>query len=280
MKALVTGAKGFVGRHMHRTLEDAGYWVDRVDLITGDNVFRWIPTCIRKYDLIVHAAAKGPNRKAIDTQPINFSYNTALDATMFEWAMRTRQPRFVYLSSSAVYTPQIQPHVEKPAYLMIPPDTYGMTKRHGELLAEDAQSTGMLVTVVRPFSGYGEDQSTEFPFRMFVERAKAKERPFTVWGNAEQLRDWIHIDDICAGIMALVEAEVGATTPINLCTGRSHTMKQLAIMCMREAGYESTIHVDHEAPMGVYCRRGDATKLQQFYTPKITLEEGVARAFR
>src|SRR5262245_26441665 len=186
-------------------------------------MLRWLPTCIRRYDLVIHAAARGPNRRAIDTQPSNFAYNTLLDATMFEWFMRTDQRHLVYISSCAVYTPNIG-MMSEDGDTFSPFDTYGQTKAHGERLAAAAIDAGQNVTVVRPFSGYGEDQSVDFPFRAFVERAKRKEDPFTIWGNAQQVRDWIHVDDIVNGTLALVEHGKGVLPPMNLCTGRRVSM--------------------------------------------------------
>lgn len=297
-KALITGCKGFVGRHFSMALSRDDWSVTGVDVtfpelghMGGRGMVNFIDDAYDEYfDLVVHAAAAGPNRKAIDTQAANFPYNVSLDATLFHWVMRMKTPpRVVYFSSSAVYSPANEsgylhgslPYVEREGTIAEPFDSYGLTKRFGERMAEAAHDAGVPVTVVRPFSGYGEDQSEDFPFRAFVERAKRRENPFVIWGNMHQIRDFIHIDDIVAGTLALVEAEV--RRPVNLCTGVGTTMFELAQRVTTHAGgwatYRPTFHVDENAPLGVMYRVGDPTLLRQYYEPKITIEEGVRRAF-
>ena len=53
----------------------------------------------------------------------------------------------------------------------------------------------------RPFSGYGEDQSFDYPFPSLIRRVLNKEAPITIWGSGDQCRDFIHIDDIVEAVM-------------------------------------------------------------------------------
>lgn len=292
-RALVTGSAGFVGRHMRQRLLDDGFEVTGVDIAHSLDAMQYVRETGRLFDIVVHAAAAGPNRAAIDGEPLNFPYNVKLDATMIEWAARTRQRHFVYLSSSAVY----------PAYMQIdsaneydrrlvetdvdnimeePADTYGFTKLVGERMIEAACAYGLNATVVRPFSGYGTDQSEDFPFRAFIERARRKEQPFKIWGSANQIRDFIHIDDIVEAIMRLVED--GATLPVNLCTGQGTSMMEFAQRVWRAAHPDRLedfeTEVDTDAPLGVHYRVGNPDRLHLHYVPKISLEEGIARALK
>jgi nucleoside-diphosphate-sugar epimerase len=159
-----------------------------------------------------------------------------------------------------------------------PADVYGWTKLTGEQLAQQANTTGMIVHVVRPFSGYGEDQSLNFPFRAFVERALNRENPFTIWGDSSQVRDWIHIDDVVQGILQIVEDDV--RVPVNLCTGVGTSMYQLAMKMCEYLGATPEIKVDRDAPLGVHYRVGDPTRFHRHYVPRITIDEGVRRALR
>lgn len=301
--ALVTGSYGFVGRHMCKHLDDLGwdvYTLDPADpqfhhgavvLSHGGDFSQFVNYSSKVFDLVVHAAAAAPHRRAIDEQKANFPYNVMLDAAMFNWAITTKQKHVVYLSSSAVYSDELHhptlggsvadgmqfPFTEDMGFLHEPFDVYGQTKRIGERMAQQALWAGVPVTIVRPFSGYGEDQSEDFPFRAFIERARRRENPFTIWGDAGQVRDWIHIDDIVRGIMALVEARV--TAPVNLCTGIETSMHDLARMIVEKIPeYEPKALVDANAPMGVRYRVGDPTLLNAFYTPTVTIEEGIKRA--
>jgi nucleoside-diphosphate-sugar epimerase len=282
-KALITGHAGFVGRHMLSRLADDGWDVTGIDAQHGLDAMHYVRETGREFDLVIHAAAAGPNRRAIDTQPEHFAYNVKLDASMIEWAARTRQRHFVYLSSSAVYPAWMQ---EVPTKLQErdtdsvdePADTYGFTKLVGERLMMTAIANGLDGTIVRPFSGYGTDQSEDFPFRAFIERARRRDDPFKIWGSAEQVRDFIHIDDICDAIVKLIAD--GMQKPVNLCTGRPTSMGELARMITNSAGYEPDLDVDRDAPLGVFYRVGNTDRLHMHYTPKITLEEGIARALK
>jgi nucleoside-diphosphate-sugar epimerase len=136
--------------------------------------------------------------------------------------------------------------------------------------------------VVRPFSGYGSDQSLDFPFAAFINRALNREDPFKIWGSGTQTRDWIHIDDIVAGIMSLADAK--ATQPVNLCTGIATTFRELAALIFTKVewagGYDPKLNCDSSEPAGADYRVGDPMLFHEFYTPKITLAEGVQRALR
>jgi len=291
--AFITGVAGFVGRHMERQLEDDGWHIYGCDIEHGSGDFLTAMDLFddMTFDLIVHAAAAGPNRRAIDAEPANFPYNVILDAALFEWAIRTKQRHVVYLSSSAVYSNELRhptlggdvtstrfAFTEDMGFRHDAYDSYGETKRMGERMAVRAREAGVAVTVVRPFSGYGEDQSEDFPFGAFVGRALRGENPFTIWGSAYQVRDFIHIDDVCQAIMKIVES--GTTLPVNICTGRPTTMLELAKLVCREAGYVPAFQVDKKAPLGVNYRVGDPTRLQLHHVPTITLEEGVRRAVK
>ena len=65
----------------------------------------------------------------------------------------------------------------------------------------------------------------------------------------------------------------------NLCTGRATSFIELAELAMMQAGYLAEIRTNPKAPVGVAYRVGDPKKMLSFYEPKISLEEGIARAF-
>jgi nucleoside-diphosphate-sugar epimerase len=304
--ALVTGSAGFLGRHFVRQLQQQGYVVAQIDVAdarpddgrTGQHghvirdaleLFSPRGFPIGHDDLVIHCAAVSPHRSAIDGTPLTVGAgNLELDAAMFQWAARTKPGRVVYISSSAAYPKQGQLAKNHwaldEAYIDLehsqgdPDAIYGWVKLTGERLAEAYQAQGGAVTVVRPFSGYGEDQSTDFPFGAFVARAQRREDPFVVWGDGTQVRDWVHVDDVVAGTLAA--AGQGADGPLNICTGVGTSMRELAELVCREAGYSPRLEFRPDAPVGVAYRVGDPAKLHEIYTPKVTLEEGVRRAVR
>jgi nucleoside-diphosphate-sugar epimerase len=200
----------------------------------------------------------------------------------------------VYFSSAAAYPTWLQnSSLALPSrlfesdcyagdYTGTPDESYGWAKLTGELMADRVRKAGVPVTVVRPFSMYDFDQDDCYPFSQFVQRAVRHDNPFDVWGDGTQVRDWIHIDDAVAAVLALVDAEVDG--PVNLCTGVGTSMDDLAARAMDAADaeyggnvYERIRHLT-DKPVGVSYRVGSSTLLNRYYTPTITVAEGMRRA--
>lgn len=290
MRALVTGHAGFVGGHMIDELDRRGYATAGIDITCGGDAVDYFRSRAANthWDLVVHAAASAPHRAAIDGEAEHFAINLQLDAAMFDWAVRTGQGRVLYLSSSAAYPLYLQaggvprePMTERQIDLEAveePDSNYGWTKLTGERMAAAARRTGVPVTVVRPFSGYGEDQSEDFPFRAILERVRRREDPLTIWGDGTQVRDWIHIDDVVAGALAVVES--GTEEPVNLCTGVGTSMRELGRIACEQVGYDPWVQLLHDKPAGVAYRVGNPARLHEFYLPRISLAEGIERALR
>jgi nucleoside-diphosphate-sugar epimerase len=134
------------------------------------------------------------------------------------------------------------------------------------------------VHVFRPFSGYGSDQSSDYPFGAFIDRALSRQDPFEVWGDGEQVRDWIHVDDIVRAVFAGIDQDFRG--PVNLCTGRPMSFNELARIVTEAAGYEPAIKHLPAAPQGVRYRVGDSALMRTIYQPTVSLEEGVQRALK
>lgn len=302
--ALVTGAAGFIGRHFAKYLRQAlGYNVTGVDLVDYDDEVHWIGDLVEflddigdqshRHDLIVHAAYHVGGRATIDGNPSVLAKNLMLDAAMFEWAVRTRQKHVLYFSSSAVYPVELQTGkagYDRPFQLaeshacidlpLLPDARYGWSKLTGEKLAQAAREQGLNVTVVRPFSGYGPNQSDDYPFPSLIKRGLRREDPFTIWGSDWQVRDWIHIDDVVRGAMAVVDEDETLTfnTTVNLGTGIGTTMRALAKRICDKVGYSPEIQVLHDKPLGVMERVADTSLLNTIYYPRVQLGDGIAEA--
>jgi nucleoside-diphosphate-sugar epimerase len=237
------------------------------------------------YDLAVHCAAIVGGRASIDGSPLGVATNLALDSWYMRWLVRTGTPRAVYFSSSAAYPVELQqPGTARPLSEddidldnpRLPDATYGWAKVTGERLARYAEAEGCRVHVFRPFSGYGSDQADCYPFPAFIQRAKQQQDPFEVWGDGTSARDWIHIDDIVGAVLAAIDQDI--TGPVNLGTGRATTFDQLAALVTEAAGYQPEIKHLPAAPQGVHTRVCDPSRMLAYYTPRVTLEEGIRRA--
>jgi nucleoside-diphosphate-sugar epimerase len=282
MRVLLTGASGFVGRHLHRALLDRGDFVVGIDLNPAPRV---LERDDERYDLAIHAAAIVGGRASIDGTPLGVGTNLALDAWYMRWLIRTGTPRAVYFSSSAAYPVALQQPGDvrrlyeediNLAYMEEPDASYGWAKLTGEKLASYAEAEGCRILIPRPFSGYGEDQADCYPFPAFIARAKRRDDPFEIWGDGSSTRDWIHISDLVGATLALLDADV--TGPVNLGWGRATSFDDLAHIVCVAAGYLPQYKHRHDAPRGVHHRVCDPSRMLNHYVPRITLEEGVRRA--
>lgn len=284
MKVLITGHRGFVGRHFMAAL--AGHEVFGVDIADGLDARDFFRRHQARVDLVIHLAAVVGGRAKIEGAPLDLAVDLALDAEMFSWALRTRPGKVVYFSSSAAYPAALQARAEQRIDLaedMIDLDTvatpdhlYGWAKLTGEILARHARAAGLDVLVVRPFSGYGEDQALDYPFPSFIDRAARRCDPFEIWGDGTQTRDFIHIHDVVAATLRAVE--LGIDGPVNLGTGVATSFNELARMVCVAAGYQPEFAHRPAAPTGVWHRVADPSQMLDFYTPTISIEQGVARA--
>ncbi len=284
MKILITGDAGFVGRAFHRALDDKGHDITGIDIAKGIDCRDFFKKDDTRYDVVIHLAAIVGGRATIEGNPLAVASDLAIDSDMFQWAVRTRPKHLVYYSSSAAYPIYLQKAAYKQRlrepdinldHIRTPDLSYGWAKLTGETLAQYARAEGIKVSVLRPFSGYGSDQALDYPFPSLIARGKAKLDPFEIWGTGEQVRDFIHIDDVVA---ATFEAITNNVKTLNLCTGRATSFIQLAEMIMLAQGYLAPIKKHPGKPSGVEYRVGDPIKMLQIYEPKITLEEGIARA--
>jgi nucleoside-diphosphate-sugar epimerase len=287
MRVLLTGHRGFVGRHLEEALVERGdqvtgielrapYLYDALDFFRRDD---------QPFDLAIHCAAIVGGRASIDGSPLGVATNLALDSWYFRWLVRNRIPRAVYFSSSAAYPVELQQPglvhrlVEEDIDLdnpRLPDATYGLAKVTGERLAAYAEAEGCRVHVFRPMSGYGEDQDDVYPFPSFIARAQRRQDPFEIWGAGDSTRDWIHVSDLVGAVLAGVDQDV--IGPINLGWGRATSFDDLARLVTKTAGYKPALKHLGDAPRGVHHRVCDPSRMLGFYTPTVTLEEGVRRA--
>lgn len=283
---LITGSSGFVGRHFIKKLGDDNE-LHLLDIKDGSDARDYFRSSDKKYDLVIHLAAVVGGRETIEREPLKVAVDLSIDAEMFQWALRTRPERVVYFSSSAAYPVFLQTLEDRlklwedaiDLNAMRSPDmTYGFAKLAGEYQAKFLAEAGVKTHVFRPFSGYGEDQDMSYPFPSFIARGASREDPFPIWGNGNACRDFIHIDDIVDAVLKAVDEDI--CVPVNLGTGIATSFNSLAAMVAEQVGYSPEFQHLMDKPVGVEYRVCTSELMRSFYTPKISLEEGIYRSLR
>lgn len=258
MKILVTGATGFIGKHLCRYLRETGenkvigldkkrgdeisdfYFAD----ITEDDAMQSIENDMQsKYggiDACVHLAAIAAPRIAAKDPKTAWDINVRGTQNVLGLCKRVGIRKFVFASSAHVYgiSPRYIPTNESHPLSLL--DTYTTTKIAGEKLCElFHQNYDLSTTILRLFNVYGPGQSDDYFMGVKLKQAKAG-GPLTLM-NGDVTKDWIFIDDVVKALCLAIHTEyVG---PLNIGTGIETSLAVIA----RQIGHFHDLQVIPEA---------------------------------
>ena len=262
--ALVTGGAGFIGSHLTRALLAGGRRVTVLDnlsvgrrevvpegarFVHGDvRDDAAIADALSGVDCVFHLAAQVTIRGSFDRFSEDLDTNVMGTARLLRAVDRAHVKWFTLASSMAVYSDAGSPAPIDESHPKRPLSPYGV----GKLAAEDVshqilEARGIPFTATRFFNTYGPGQ-TYTPYvgvlTIFITRLLRGES-ITIFGDGEQQRDFIHVQDIVAGTMATPGREPGR---YNLGTGKGTTLNQLAAMVLGKlAPGQTAKHADAQA---------------------------------
>ncbi len=227
MKALVTGAAGFIGSTLSTALVDRGIDVLGVDCFTDyygrdikeDNLsalrqhpkFTFVEAALQTADLnrlldgvsvVYHLAAQAGVRKSWGNDFLIYTTNN-VDATqrLLEAVKDRPLSRFVYASSSSVYGDIAAIPMQEDVRLQ-PVSPYGVTKLAAEHLCHLYHvNFGVPAVSLRYFTVYGPRQRPDMGFHRFI-RAALTGGPISLFGDGQQTRDFTYVADAVAATMA------------------------------------------------------------------------------
>jgi GDP-L-fucose synthase len=230
-------------------------------------------------------------REMIEKNPLAVAEDLAIDSEYWKWAKETKPKKTICFSSSAAYPITFQ---RKADYCLLkeemisfettlgmPDMSYGWAKLTHEYLAKLAfQSHDIKSVIYRPFSGYGVDQDSAYPFPSICRRVLENygKQEINVWGTGDQMRDFIHISDCVDGVLSTMD-KIDDASAINLSTGIFTSFKELAATAANIAGYNPSIIGTSNKPEGVFARAGD-TKFQNSlgFNAKTQITDGIKMA--
>jgi len=307
-KILVTGAGGFIGHHLVKSLKSDGYWVrgvdikypeyeashadefELLDLRRSEDCLRATSGVEQVYNLAANMGGIGfiENHKAEIVHD-----NVLINIHMLEAAIKNRLEKFLFTSSACVYPAYRQnnadaiPLREEDAYPADAEDGYGWEKLYAERACRHyREDYGLKTYIVRFHNIYGplgsfDGGREKSPAAICRKIALADDvDEIEVWGDGEQTRSYCYIDDCVEGITRLMKSDF--YEPLNLGQDKMITINELVTLVANIAGKKIKKRYDLSKPQGVRGRNSDNTKLRKVlgWEPQTPLEEGLEKTYR
>lgn len=247
-RILITGARGFIGKHLARYLAGQGHHVSGLGhgvWTTAEaarwGVIEWTNGAVQianlrtlqgrcEPELVFHLAGGATVGAAIANPREDFSRTVDSTIELLEW-MRQELPhaRLIAISSAAVYGSGNNNPIPENA-TPVPYSPYGHHKRMMELLCHSYEDTyGLNVRIARLFSVYGLELKKQLLWDICSRLAKG-ENPLVLGGTGEEFRDWTHVDDVVAALalIAVLDGTLQLDRTINIGTGTGVPVREIA----------------------------------------------------
>jgi len=289
----VAGHRGLVGSAIWRKLEREGFTnlvgksSSELDLKDRDAVFGFFRNHQPKY--VVLAAAKVGGILANSTYPVDFlSDNLRIQVNVLDAALEARVERVLFLGSSCIY-PKLAPQPIKEESLLtghLEPtnDAYAIAKIAGILQIQAIRRqyglpwiSAMPTNLYGPGDNFSPTGSHVLPalIRRYDEAVKTGATTVTNWGTGTPRREFLHVDDMAAASLHLLEHYDGPDQ-VNVGTGSDVTIKEIADAIAKVVGFAGSTEWDASKPDGTPQKLLDVSKLTEAgWTAQLSLEEGM-----
>ena len=293
MKVVVAGSTGLAGSAISAAFSAQGHQViglnrSVVDLMDGAATQQFLINT--KPDLVVDAAAKVGGIGANNTFPVEFlADNITIQGNLMNAAHAAKVEKFVFLGSSCIY-PRDCAQPIKEEYLMTGPleatnSAYAIAKIAGiELINSYRKEYGTRWISLMPTNLYGPRDNFDLAashvlpafIRRFVDAAESGAEKVVLWGSGSPLREFLHVDDLAQAVVVASE-KYDSSLHLNVGTGEDLSIKELASVVAKSAGFSGEIEWDSSKPDGTPRKVLDVSRIKALgWKPTITLEEGVA----
>ena len=306
MKALVTGAAGFIGSHLSERLIKGGWavvgldnfdpfysreikesnvaWLGRQDgfeLVEGDiRDSGCVEGILQKggFDMIVHLAAKAGVRPSID-DPVGYQdVNVKGTVVILEAAKKFGIKKLVFASSSSVYGNNKKVPFAESDNVDFPISPYAATKKACELICYTySHLYNIDMSLLRFFTVYGPRQRPDLAIHKFA-RLIEDGKPIPVFGDGSMRRDFTYIDDIIDGVVASMDNCRGYEI-YNLGESRPVRLDELICAIENALGKKAIINRLPQQPGDVDQTFADVSKAKEklAYNPDTLIEDGLTK---
>jgi nucleoside-diphosphate-sugar epimerase len=307
---LVAGGGGFIGGHLVENLLREGHSVRAVDakpladwyqvlddadnltldLKSADACAQAVAGATQVYNLAADMGGMGfiENNKAL------CMLSVLINTHLLQASVGAEVERFFFSSSACVYAAEKQVDAANPglresdAYPAMPEDGYGWEKLFSERMCRHfREDFGLHTRVARYHNVYGPEGTwtggrEKAPAAICRKIAEAKlsgTHEIEIWGDGEQTRSFMYVDDCTHGTKAIMGSDI--TEPINLGSSEMVTINQLVDIVEDIAGIGVERRYDLSAPKGVRGRNSDNTMIAELlgWEPSITLREGLEKTY-
>lgn len=298
VRIFVAGHRGMVGSALVRRLAADGYHnvITRtraeLDLTDQAAVNRFFES--ERIDVVLLAAARVGGILANATRPGEFIYeNLVIETNVIHAAYRARVERLVFFGSSCIYPKQC-PQPIREEYLLSSPleptnDAYAIAKIAGLKLCDaynreyNTQYVALMPTnLYGPNDNYDLNSSHVLPalLRKAHEARLNGEPTLTVWGSGTPRREFLHVDDLAAATLFVLEHNVTEGL-FNVGVGEDLSIRELAECICKVVGFEGELVFDASKPDGTPRKLLDVSRLAQMgWQARTALADGIASTYR
>ncbi|MHC8332902.1 NAD-dependent epimerase/dehydratase family protein [Pseudomonas sp. LB3P25] len=288
-RILVTGGAGFIGSHLVEALLESGYSVRVLDdlstgklsnlpidrchltLVVGDvadapTVERAMKDC----SAVIHLAAVASVQASVDDPIATHQSNFIGTLTICEAMRQAGVRRVVYASSAAIYGNNGEGMAITEDTPKNPLTPYAADKLASEhFLDFYRRQHGLEPVILRFFNIYGPRQDPSSPYSgvisIFSERAQ-KKLPITVYGDGEQTRDFVYVNDLVKVLVQAVGEPEPSIEPVNVGFNRSTSVNELAATLSELLGRPLTLNYDAPRSGDIKHSRADNSRLLERFS--------------
>lgn len=310
---VIAGAGGFIAGALVRHFHDQGFrriravdkkplpqWYQRVDgveslcldLSEKESAIRACEGAREVYNLAADMGGMG----FIERFRVECMRSVLINTHLTEAAWRAGTERFFFASSACAYNtdlqkdPKVRALKESDAYPAMAERGYGWEKLFSEMVCQEYSSErGMKTAIARFHNVYGplgtwDGGREKVPAAMCRKVIEAKDtgrHEIVIWGNGEQTRSFMYIDDCLKGIDLIMHCEELVGRPINLGSSELVSINTLVDYAQAIGGITLKREYDLSAPQGVAGRNSDNTLIRQTldWEPDTPLQQGLARTY-
>jgi GDP-L-fucose synthase len=297
MTIVVAGHTGLVGSAIYKLLKSRGENVvgvnsSVVNLLDRKRTFEFIQDI--KPQLVIDSAAIVGGIGANNSLPVDFlSKNLQIQNNLMDASHEADVERFVFLGSSCIY-PRDCAQPIKEEYLMTGPlertnSAYSVAKIAGiELIKSYRKQYNRRWIALMPTNMYGPgdnfDLETSHVLPAFINRFVTAKRSgdtsVTLWGSGSPKREFLHTHDLAEAVF-LASEKYDSEEHLNVGTGKDLSIKELAILVAKKAGFAGEIEWDASKPDGTPRKVLDVTRLRALgWEPRISLEAGIVETIQ